>query len=163
MMTALYPCGRCGDCCRQENILILDADLDRIAAHLGLKRRDFRTKFLKRIKGSWYLRDDNPCVFLGEDKRTCTIYSVRPTICVKFPYQTPWFTIAVLDTLKFQFGNGEPPRLTLYMPEGCPCRENLIERLKKATSDFFSDSNRVQSTIARGISDLHQDGKTKGV
>jgi Fe-S-cluster containining protein len=161
MMEERYRCGRCGDCCHQDSILILDEDREEMARFLRLRPIDFRTRYLRRMKGEWFLKQGNPCSFLSEDQKSCTIYPVRPKICRAFPYQTPWFIKGIFDFVKFEPRDNPP--FILYMGEECPCRENIRERTRKTALDFLSDEKRMESAAARGVANFRQKQTRKEV
>jgi Fe-S-cluster containining protein len=161
MMGERHPCGRCGDCCRQNNIVILEEDRQEITEFLGLRPIEFRTKYLRRMKGEWFLKHGNPCSFLGEDQRTCTIYPVRPKICRAFPYQTPWFVKGIFDVIRYEPGHAPP--FILYMGEGCPCRQSIRERAWAVTMDFLSDEDRMRRASARGAANYRRKSDARGI
>ena len=82
-------CSQCGNCCKQENILITGGDLFSIARHLGITEKEFYDKYLTTAK-SWSRYDgfikliDGKCPFLIEkptDRYNCSIYEYRPQSC----------------------------------------------------------------------------------
>jgi len=84
-----YVCTRCGACCRWPGyVRVTAAEIDRIAAHLGMSSvrfiREFTVLTDDRRGLSLTERPDGPCVFLEGD-RVCRIYSVRPEQCRDFP------------------------------------------------------------------------------
>lgn len=68
-------------------MLLTEADIARLAAHLALPERTFIERFcaLARNRAQLTLieRDDGACVFL--DGRDCRIYPARPSQCRAFP------------------------------------------------------------------------------
>jgi Fe-S-cluster containining protein len=94
-------CTRCANCCKTMPTTLTDADIDRIAAHLGMSREAFIETYLRRdrLEGA-YATKGVPCPFLGSDDR-CTIYEVRPATCQEFPHTDKegfiWRTYAHAD------------------------------------------------------------------
>jgi hypothetical protein len=78
-----YQCGRCLQCCRSKTIPLNPYEVARLAAYLG----ETTTQFLARhtVMGGAALRrrDDEACVFLGEDG--CTVHPARPLACRLYP------------------------------------------------------------------------------
>ena len=50
-----------------------------------MKEGDFIDKYLRLDEDGDYVVKSTPCPFLGSDNY-CTIYTVRPSDCVRFPY-----------------------------------------------------------------------------
>ena len=137
-MAELFPCSRCGNCCDQDFIIISDGDLERIANFLNMTWREFREKYLKRIKGDWYLKENSPCSFFDNGKKLCTIYQVRPTSCRQFPYQSPWFVEGIFNMLKF--GPKNCPPFAVRMGEDWPCRKDLKKRILDVIKELSDES-----------------------
>ncbi len=83
---ARIDCTRCANCCKTMPPALSDADVDRIAGHLGMTREAFIETYLlpNREEGGYDMKE-LPCPFLGEDDR-CTIYDARPDVCRRFPH-----------------------------------------------------------------------------
>ena len=82
-----FRCERCGNCCRGEGDVYVSAgDLERIALHFGLTRREFVKRYCGRSGRHIVLaeQENHDCIFL--DGTTCTIHEVKPTQCVKWPF-----------------------------------------------------------------------------
>ena len=88
-----FKCDRCTLCCgdtenRKRSILLLETEAQRISKKTSMKIDDFAEatrgfkpynyKIRKRTK-------DRKCVFLKEN--LCSIYSLRPLICMFYPFQ----------------------------------------------------------------------------
>jgi len=85
-----FECTQCGNCCTNHGdytyVYLAEADVEAIAAHLGLSRRRFLARYCTREDGFVSLRMDEPaCPFLGTDRR-CSIYPVRPKQCATWPF-----------------------------------------------------------------------------
>jgi uncharacterized protein len=86
-----YQCQRCTNCCQWPgDVVLTDADIDRIAAFLGLSIYDFVAKFTNlrsNRTGLTLIEKDNTttCVFL--ENQDCQIHPVKPDQCAGFPNQ----------------------------------------------------------------------------
>lgn len=92
-----FQCTLCGNCCTggPGYVWISDEEIDLLAAHLKLSREETLKKYCRKLHGKISLkesRDENgeyPCVFLtdlGNGKRGCGIYPVRPLQCRTWPF-----------------------------------------------------------------------------
>lgn len=78
-------CLECAHCCKTTPALLTTEDINRIANHLGLSKKEFLRKYvLQDINGEISL-NKVPCHFLQSDN-TCLIYDVRPKACRQFPH-----------------------------------------------------------------------------
>lgn len=80
-------CTSCANCCREIRPSFSDQDVTRLAARLGMERREFVATYLERTE----IGDDNPwqtrttpCPFLKENR--CSVYDDRPADCRGYPY-----------------------------------------------------------------------------
>ncbi len=82
---AQIDCTRCANCCKTAAVSLDDADIDRIAAHLGVAREAFIAAHLQPypVEGRYHMRTQ-PSPLLGGDDR-CTVYEVRPACCRSYP------------------------------------------------------------------------------
>jgi len=80
-------CLSCANCCKVMSPTYTNADIKRISAHLEMRPKDFKEKWLYREKkdNDWMNRSQ-PCQFLDMKTNMCTIYEVRPTDCADFPH-----------------------------------------------------------------------------
>lgn len=64
------------------------ADIQRMAAYLGVPADQFRSRWCRRVwwRISLKERSNGDCVMLGPDG--CTVYPVRPPQCRSFPFWT---------------------------------------------------------------------------
>lgn len=86
-----FECTGCGTCCCTHGdysyVYLAEADLDAIAAYLGIARFELLERYCASEDGWVFLRStDCDCLFL-EDGR-CRIYPVRPKQCATWPF---WF------------------------------------------------------------------------
>jgi len=83
-----HVCQRCGACCRRPGFVrIADAELPRLATHLGMSETAFIERFTRltpRRNGLALIdKPDGSCHFLeGND---CRLQAVKPAQCVGFP------------------------------------------------------------------------------
>ncbi len=108
-------CLDCAACCKNYSPRFKTPDLKRIAKHLKMKEGDFIEKYLLLDNEGDYVVRSKPCPFLGEDN-FCSIYEVRPSDCVRFPYTDE-------DILL------KRPALTLKNSTFCPIVYFVLEKL----------------------------------
>src|SRR5690348_3411287 len=85
----MYNCLKCpGYCCSYPLIQLTKRDVERLARHFGLGFEEARKKFTKVEVGAKYAMRRKAdehfgqiCRFFDTEKRRCTIYTARPTIC----------------------------------------------------------------------------------
>jgi Fe-S-cluster containining protein len=84
-----FACTRCGDCCTGAPgyVWMGEAEIERLAAHLGLERDAFGRRYLRRVgeRLSLIEKPGGDCVF-WERERGCTVYEARPTQCRTYPF-----------------------------------------------------------------------------
>jgi uncharacterized protein len=85
-------CLQCANCCKNYSPRFTPPDVKRISRYLDIKEGDFRDKYLKVDEDGDSVTKTKPCPFLGEDNY-CSIYEVRPTDCVRFPYMEDDFML----------------------------------------------------------------------
>ncbi len=90
--SACEDCG--GKCCTGESgyIWAKYPEIEKMAEFLELNVEEFATIYLKKVNHRYSLiekkiEDDNyACIFFDNNKKQCTIYSVRPRQCRTFPF-----------------------------------------------------------------------------
>lgn len=84
---AQVDCLGCANCCKVMSPTYTFQDIKRIAAHLGMRPKDFKEKWLYHDKKSndW-MNKSQPCQFLDLKTNMCSIYEVRPADCANFPH-----------------------------------------------------------------------------
>ena len=88
---AIVGCTQCANCCKTVSPLFGEADIRRIAKHLGMTAADFQATYLQADEDG-LVPKSLPCPFLAEDGR-CKVYEVRPRECAEYPHtQKPGFT-----------------------------------------------------------------------
>lgn len=89
----MYNCRKCpGYCCSYPVIALDKRDVQRLAKYHDLSFEEARRAFTKEAYGRKYLmrRKKDPhfgriCRFFDTEKRCCTIYTARPSVCREFP------------------------------------------------------------------------------
>ena len=84
---AQVDCLACANCCKVMSPTYTFMDIKRIAAHLGMRPKDFKEKwlYLDKREGDW-MNKSRPCQFLDLKTNMCSIYEVRPADCAGFPH-----------------------------------------------------------------------------
>jgi Fe-S-cluster containining protein len=89
----LNHCNKCGECCRQSTCILEEADVPKIARHLGVMKKKLVRKFLQVYEPSRGRYAVKPrmtatgCVFLKDN--LCSIQSVKPKGGREFECWTP--------------------------------------------------------------------------
>ncbi|HVE62023.1 MAG TPA: YkgJ family cysteine cluster protein [Chitinophagaceae bacterium] len=78
-------CTSCAACCKNYSPRFKTPDIKRISKHLGMKESEFIDTYLNVDEEGDFVVKTSPCTFLGTDN-FCSIYEVRPSDCVRFPY-----------------------------------------------------------------------------
>ena len=89
----MYNCLKCpGFCCSYEIIPLKERDLDRLAKYFGISKRQVKKRYIvARVDEKYSMRRKadkyfgHICQFFDTDKRRCTIYEGRPSICRSYP------------------------------------------------------------------------------
>lgn len=93
MSQTQYNCEKCpGYCCSYPLIALDKRDVERLAKHHGLTFDEAKRAFTKEAYGRKYAmrrkKDEHfgkICRFFDTDKRRCTVYEARPSVCRQFP------------------------------------------------------------------------------
>ncbi|HLE75638.1 MAG TPA: YkgJ family cysteine cluster protein [Candidatus Bathyarchaeia archaeon] len=75
-------CLRCGLCCRETEMLLANADIER------LERKGYSKQFFARFDREGYAKLRNQqgyCVFYDVEKRRCKVHADRPLGCRIYP------------------------------------------------------------------------------
>jgi uncharacterized protein len=91
-----YDCTNCpGYCCSYPRIAVTDFDLERLARHFGISvataRRRFTYRYRTRDVDEQLLRHKkdhiyaSTCRFFDQEKRRCSVYVARPSVCRIYP------------------------------------------------------------------------------
>lgn len=89
----MYNCLNCpGYCCSYPLIALDKRDVERLAKHHDMSFDEAKKAFTKEAHGRKYAmrrkRDRHfgrICRFFDTEKRCCTIYKARPSVCRSFP------------------------------------------------------------------------------
>ncbi|MFP4054079.1 MAG: YkgJ family cysteine cluster protein [Phycisphaerae bacterium] len=91
-----FECQQCGRCCagpEEGYVWVTPDEITTIAEHLGLPRKEFMKRHVRRVGTRYSLKECKPshdCIFLqpieGQDGWGCAIYEVRPTQCRTWPF-----------------------------------------------------------------------------
>jgi uncharacterized protein len=119
---AQIDCTRCANCCKTAAVSLDDADIDRIASHLGIGRTEFIAAYLTPypVEGRYHM-NAMPCPLLGADDR-CTVYEVRPACCRSYPNTD-------------QEGFARRVYQHTANSEICPAVYHIVERMRKRWRD----------------------------
>ncbi len=117
---AKVNCLGCANCCKVMSPTYTFQDIKRIAAHLGLRPKDFKEKwlYLDKRENDW-MNKSRPCQFLDLKSKMCFIYEVRPADCAGFPHL---IKKPITDYMHVHKQN----------IEYCPATMLFIEKLNKA-------------------------------
>src|SRR6185295_3295095 len=85
-------CLNCAACCKNYSPRFKTPDIKRISKHLKMRESEFIDTYLKLDNDDDYVVKSTPCPFLGADN-FCSIYEVRPSDCVRFPYMDDDFML----------------------------------------------------------------------
>lgn len=110
-------CLKCANCCRTTGPLLLDKDIERLAAHQNVKPSAFAEKYLRIDEDHDYVFKKMPCPFLQNDN-CCSVYNSRPKACRNFPHTQQR---NILQKLEITYKNSMI----------CPAVAEVVERLKK--------------------------------
>jgi uncharacterized protein len=111
-------CLQCANCCKRYSPRFKTPDIKRIARHLQLKESELIERYLRLDEDGDYVVRTVPCPFLGADNY-CSIYSVRPSDCERFPYTDE-------DVLV------KRPAITQKNSTFCPIVYHVLEKLMTA-------------------------------
>ena len=80
-----FICKRCGKCCREVSVDYRLFNGHRVAKHLRISFKEAETRVLKHFNQH---PSNKPCLFFIADKKGCSIYRVRPSVCRSYPLYT---------------------------------------------------------------------------
>lgn len=113
-------CTTCANCCREVKPSFSEQEVSRVAARLGIDRRQFIDQWLERTEAGdenpWQTRT-KPCPFLKDNQ--CSVYEDRPGDCSGYPYlYEPDFVFRTVGMVERTFT--------------CPIVYEVMEKLKGA-------------------------------
>ena len=87
-----FDCNRCGLCCgdtkqKTRRILLLEIEAAKISSQTSEQISDFSTEIKDKLPYSYEVKktSEGKCVFLKDNQ--CCIYSLRPLICMFYPFE----------------------------------------------------------------------------
>ena len=87
-----FDCNRCSLCCgdtkqKTRHILLLETEAKKISAETSLPIPDFSSKIVDKPPYAYEIKktSEGKCVFLKDNR--CSIYLLRPLICVFYPFE----------------------------------------------------------------------------
>lgn len=91
-----YDCSKCpGYCCSYPRIAVSEFDIERLARHFGIGKEIARKRFTYRYSAEGveeqvlrHRKDHiftSTCRFFDKEKRRCTVYEARPSVCRVYP------------------------------------------------------------------------------
>lgn len=94
-----YDCSKCpGYCCSYPSVPVEDEDIQRLADHFGIGKKEARKRFTKKgaankdgEKRPSILRHEDDHIFgticglFDQETRSCSVYEARPEICRDYP------------------------------------------------------------------------------
>lgn len=87
-----FECNRCGLCCgdikqKKRRILLLESETEKIAHCVGRAIADFSAEINDSAPYGYEMKksSEGKCVFLKDNQ--CSIYAVRPLICMFYPFE----------------------------------------------------------------------------
>ena len=118
-----FQCSQCGDCCTGAPgfVWVTPEEVTELAVLQNVEEEEFRAKYTRRIGARISLVEfpNGDCVFFDSVKRSCSVYSVRPSQCQTWPFwdsnlESPetW-----KQTCKECPGSGQGPVVTLEQIE----------------------------------------------
>jgi len=116
-------CLDCAACCKNYSPRFKTPDIKRISKHLKMKEGEFIEAYLQIDEDGDYIVKSTPCPFLGRDN-FCTIYEVRPSDCVRFPYTNE-------DVLL------KRPNITLKNSTFCPIVVHVLDKLLESEKTYL--------------------------
>jgi Fe-S-cluster containining protein len=110
-----FDCTKCAACCKEAYVVVGTEDIARLAKALGMKRSDFRARYVTRNEDGDVCFNRRPCPFLKKD--LCTQYEARPDCCREYPHS---LGVEVMDKLDNVAANYEV----------CPAVYEAVEELR---------------------------------
>lgn len=80
-------CTQCANCCRTANVKLQERDVEKLAKFFRITPGKFLKQYATEDAEQGMIlkfTEGKGCVFL--DGNDCTVYEVRPSICVDFPH-----------------------------------------------------------------------------
>ena len=90
-----FKCTGCGRCCLNDGEVWMDGgEFNEVADFMNISLATLMDDYTDMISGGWAkmknyvspITNQDKCIFLAEDNKECTIYSVRPNQCRTYPW-----------------------------------------------------------------------------
>jgi Fe-S-cluster containining protein len=127
-------CLSCAACCKNYSPRFKTPDVKRISKHLRIKEGEFIDTYLNVDEEGDFVVKSTPCPFLGENN-FCSIYEVRPSDCVRFPYTDEDVLI-------------KRQKLTLKNASFCPIVYYVLDKLSDIRTDEQGTRNKDQDLVS---------------
>lgn len=110
-----FSCRKCpAYCCTYEEIPVTARDIARLSRHFGIDPAQAEERYTRpdendKARVLRHRKDSvfkSACAFLDQEKRSCTVYEARPTICRDFPGGS---RCGYYDFLKFERHHQDDP------------------------------------------------------
>ena len=128
-----FECTGCGNCCKSRGeystVYLMEADVDAMAAQLGMSAKTFLESHCEGDRGWTVLRSSaDQCRFLSSDN-TCEVYEARPMQCRTWPF---WE-----ENLKKKTWESSVKACCPGIDQGPVYSAEEIERRARETEDWF--------------------------
>ncbi|MEF3698362.1 YkgJ family cysteine cluster protein [Desulfolutivibrio sp.] len=118
-----FTCRLCGHCCQGEGgIVLAEADIVRLCAHLGLSREVFLAQAVQQVCGKYRIksRSDGYCLYFREGAG-CGVHPARPDICRAWPF----FRGNLIDAISWEMAQDFCPGIAPDVPHAEFARQGL--------------------------------------
>ena len=117
-------CLSCAACCKSYSPRFKTPDIKRISKHLKCKESIFINTYLILDEEGDFVAKSLPCPFLNNNNH-CSIYSVRPSDCQRFPYTDE-------DTFLHR------AHITLKNASFCPAVVHVLKQIEQIENSSIS-------------------------
>jgi hypothetical protein len=96
-----FDCTKCAACCKEAYVVVETEDIARLAQALGMKRSEFRARYVGKNEYGDTVFNSRPCPFLK--RNLCTQYEARPNCCREYPYSLAVDSLTKLDNISANY------------------------------------------------------------